>query len=155
MEFGSQRLYGDAREGGFQDLGPPPDQFQFDIPELPPDDSSNEEGLTVPPTLDKIINGKDTAPLGDEWLVPETPNIPPPDKKPTRRERRKQVRATKKRTVGKTRNNRETAAISAELVGIAALSAGFWQIRPFLGLICLGLCLILVGVAISRDSGAA
>lgn len=128
-----------------------------------------------PPTLDKLLNGTDTAPVIDEWLatqpdeepvvrleVRDTPRAkaaPPPAgapevHKPTvrerlrnRRERRAAKRAAKR---AKPSNKREAVSTAVELVGIAALSTGFGIITAWAGLICLGLCLILVGVAMSR-----
>lgn len=161
--FGSQRLYQDAREGGYQDVGPPPDanQYELDIPGLDKNedivaDDDEYDDVPLPPTLDKLLNGFDTAPIEDPWLEEKPAAEPaPPPKKLNRRERRRQKRASGKKSVGATSNTREIVAISAELAGIVALSAGFWQIAPWCGLICLGLCLILVGVAISRESGDA
>jgi hypothetical protein len=52
---------------------------------------------------------------------------------------------------------RELITTGLELLGIGSLTAGFWLLRPFCGLICLGLCLIILGVVISlqgRESDA-
>lgn len=53
------------------------------------------------------------------------------------------------------RNMREIVSTMLELFGIAALTAGFWLIAPWCGLIALGVCLILMGIATSGmwDSG--
>jgi hypothetical protein len=44
---------------------------------------------------------------------------------------------------------REAVSIAVELAGIGVLSAGFWLIRPWAGLIVLGAGLIVVGFASS------
>lgn len=44
---------------------------------------------------------------------------------------------------------REKVSIAMELAGIGVLSAGFWLIRPWAGLIVLGAGLIVVGFASS------
>lgn len=44
---------------------------------------------------------------------------------------------------------REAVSIAMELAGIGVLSAGFWLIRPWAGLIVLGAGLIVVGFASS------
>lgn len=44
---------------------------------------------------------------------------------------------------------RELVTTGLELAGVGALTAGFWLLRPFCGLICLGICLIILGVVIS------
>lgn len=45
------------------------------------------------------------------------------------------------------RNRRELVSTSLELAGIVSFSAGLWLVAPWCGLIGLGLCLILLGVA--------
>jgi hypothetical protein len=52
------------------------------------------------------------------------------------------------RATGKARW-REAVSIAVELAGIGVLSAGFWLIRPWAGLIVLGAGLIIVGFASS------
>jgi hypothetical protein len=47
---------------------------------------------------------------------------------------------------------REIVSDSAELAGIGAVSAGFWQIAPAAGLISAGLGLVLLGVAVGRGA---
>lgn len=47
-------------------------------------------------------------------------------------------------------DRREFVSTSLELAGIGSFSAGLWLIAPWCGLIGLGLCLILLGVANSR-----
>jgi hypothetical protein len=44
---------------------------------------------------------------------------------------------------------REAVSIAVELAGIGVLSAGFWLIRPWAGLIVLGAGLIVLGFASS------
>jgi hypothetical protein len=44
---------------------------------------------------------------------------------------------------------REAISIVVELTGIGALSAGLWLIRPWAGLIALGVALIVLGIASS------
>jgi hypothetical protein len=44
-------------------------------------------------------------------------------------------------------NWREISSNTLELAGIMAITAGSWMIRAWLGLVVLGLCLILLGVA--------
>ena len=51
---------------------------------------------------------------------------------------------------GKPRDWRETTSTMLECAGIAAVTAGFWLIAPFWGLIILGVSLIIMGVATSR-----
>lgn len=40
-----------------------------------------------------------------------------------------------------------------ELLGITALTMGFWMLRPWAGLIVLGLCLMVVGFAYGLPTG--
>lgn len=44
---------------------------------------------------------------------------------------------------------REIVSTAVELAGIGVLSAGFWLIRPWCGLIVLGVGLIVLGIASS------
>lgn len=135
-DFGSQRLYQEPLS---------PVQVAERI-ELPVDDV--EIPTALPPTLDKLINGHDTAPNEDPWLTE-----PAPPRKPNRKERRAAAKA-RKRAMKRQKtpfNRREFLSICVEMAGIGAISAGFWQIHPWCGLICLGLCLILMGYAISRN----
>jgi hypothetical protein len=46
-------------------------------------------------------------------------------------------------------HGRNILSAATELAGIAALSAGFWLIHPWCGLIALGVGLILLGMASS------
>ena len=142
-DFGSQRLYAEPEA---------PIQVADRI-ELPVDDV--EFPTHLPPTLDKMINGQDTAPNEDPWLVD-----PPPPLRPTRKERRAAKRAqrraekSRKKQLKRPSNpgrRREILSIFMELLGISAVSYGFWLISPRAGFICLGACLILMGYAISRD----
>lgn len=45
---------------------------------------------------------------------------------------------------------RELTSTILELAGIGFVSAGLWLVAPWCGLVALGLCLILLGVANSR-----
>lgn len=47
-------------------------------------------------------------------------------------------------------NKQELVSTTLELAGIGSFSAGLWLIAPWCGLIGLGLCLILLGVASGR-----
>jgi hypothetical protein len=47
------------------------------------------------------------------------------------------------------RDWREVQSTILELIGISLISVGCWEIRPWLGLIVLGFCLILMGLALS------
>lgn len=131
QELGSQRLYADARSpqtDGGQWVGPQTDLDQEEIPTV------------LPPTLDKMVNGYDTAPLEDDDSVEQREDVEPP---PESRQRAKRPR--------KTVNRREIVSILVEIAGMMALSYGFWLKWPWVGVICSGLCLILVGVALSRN----
>jgi len=127
--WGSQRLY---------DHPEPPTAERIDLEEGP------EFPTQLPPTLDKLINGVDTMPNEDPWLVGADEDEPPqPVKAPkAKKERREKAK--------KSRNHREIMSILLDIAGMMALSAGFWLIKPWCGLIALGLCLIIMGVAISR-----
>lgn len=46
-------------------------------------------------------------------------------------------------------HRREILSVMVELAGIGVLSAGFWLIRPWCGLIVLGVSLIALGIASS------
>jgi hypothetical protein len=142
VDMGSQKLYQDARDGDpYQG-----ELFIADRIELPTD--GIEIPTVLPPTLDKLIHGEDTARIEDDWLVgqPDADDVPPPESKAAQKRRR--PRAVKLRG-----NMREVLSSLIEMLGMVSISAGFWQIAPWCGLICLGLCLILMGMAISRGPG--
>lgn len=67
-----------------------------------------------------------------EKLKPSVVSIktPPPEPKPRR-------------------DLREPVSTIAELGGIIALTAGFFMLAPWVGLVVLGLCLVILGVAMS------
>lgn len=44
---------------------------------------------------------------------------------------------------------REVVSVMVELAGLGALSAGFWLIRPWCGLVVLGVGLMMLGFAAS------
>lgn len=154
--FGSEKLYEDRFDED------DPSQLAFSGLEGVGDVSPH-----LVPTLDKLLAGMDTAPVEDDgWLIPEpepAPQAPRPNPAapPTtprdklknrflnRKARRAAARAAKTKQPG---GAREAVSICVELVGIACLSSGFALLAAWAGLICLGLCLILVGVAMSRDT---
>jgi hypothetical protein len=140
-DMGSQTLYEDARNGE-PNLG---ELFIAERIELPQDDV--EIPTVLPPTLDKLLHGQDTARIEDDWLVgpPDDDDMPPPESKVAHEPKKRRKKAARISV-----NRREFAAISLEITGMIAISAGFWLITPWCGLICLGLCLILMGMAISR-----
>lgn len=144
-EIGSQTLYEDARTGPEQQgelfIA---ERIELPIPE--PVDIPTQ----FPPTLDKILNGQDTAEIADDWWAQkEDDSQPPPESKAAQEAKKRRLRPPTIST-----NRRELAAISLETAGMMAISAGFWQIAPWCGLIVMGLCLILMGVAISRGPGS-
>jgi hypothetical protein len=143
--MGTQTLYEDARNGDTHQG----ELFIAERIELPTDDV--ETPVIYPPTLDKLIHGEDTARIEDDWLVgpPDPDDEPPPESKEAQERRNRRIRTPKI-----SGNRREFAAILVEIAGMMAVSAGFWLIRPWCGLICLGLCLILMGMAISRGPGS-
>lgn len=142
-DFGSQKLYQDAHD----------EPEIAERIELPIPDDGEEYPTALPPTLDKLINGYDTAPEDDEWLL-EPPDdsggasatLPKPSKKA--KDRRKWPPRRPKSDSNRS-NRREYVAISVESAGMITISAGFWLIHPWCGLIVFGLCLILIGMAIS------
>jgi hypothetical protein len=91
--------------------------------------------------------------------VPPIPEPPlekrPLDKPPERRHKRQKPpnpphQPTRERPPASERapvNWREFVSNSLEMAGILAITTGSWLIRAWLGLIVLGLCLILLGVA--------
>lgn len=143
-DIGSQTLYEDARNGHH----PPGEPIIAERIELPVPDPV-EYPVALPPTLDKMLHGTDTAPIEDDWLMrPDDDDTPPKESKAAQnRQKREKRRSEKSKIPG---NRREFAAITLETAGMMVISAGFWLIHPWCGLIVLGLCLILIGVAISR-----
>lgn len=131
-DFGSQKLYQDAR-----DEPEIAERIELPIPE------EEEFPTMLPPTLDKLVNGYDTAPEeDDEWLAEPREDSKPPKKAKDRRK-------WPPRRPKSGSNRREYVAISVESAGMITISAGFWLIHPWCGLIVFGLCLILIGMAIS------
>lgn len=140
-DFGSQKLYADARD---EDVDPMvAERIDLPIPDV-------EIPTVLPPTLDKIINGGDTAPGEDEddWYA-----VTPPTEKEEREAAKTRRRAAKvaAKAAKKHPDYRKIGSNLSEIAGMMAISAGFWLITPWCGLVVAGLCLILVGMAVSRD----
>lgn len=141
-DFGSQLLYEDARNG---DRKAEPLIVAARI-EL----EADETATVLPPTLDKLLNGVDTMPSEDDawanWEAEETPPSSPPPVQPKAKRIRRRPKMPKFPI-----NGREVVSVSFEITGMSAVSLGFWQIAPWCGLIVGGLCLILIGMAVTRN----
>jgi hypothetical protein len=96
--------------------------------------------------------------LGSERLYDEhLPPLPPPQPEPVVKPRGKRRKAAKppphppreRPPAGESKapNWREIGSNTLEIAGIMAITVGSWLIAAWLGLIVLGLCLILLGVA--------
>lgn len=146
-DIGSQTLYEDARNAHRL----PGEPIIAERIELPVPDPV-EYPVALPPTLDKLVHGTDTAPIEDDWLMRPNDDQPPKESKAAQKRQKGEKRRSGKSKISP--NRREFAAITLETGGMMAISAGFWLIHPWCGLIVLGLCLILIGVAISRGQGS-
>jgi hypothetical protein len=141
--LGSQKLYEDARDD-HREAG---ELFVAERIDLPVPDPV-EIPIVLPPTLDKLVNGTDTAPLEDDWLMRPVDDQPPKESRAAQKRQKREKRRSEKFKISV--NRREFAAITLETAGMMVISTGFWLIHPWCGLVVLGLCLILIGVAISR-----
>jgi hypothetical protein len=139
--LGSERLYADPP------LGVPP--------ELPPGWDNPEplrESPEMPPGFRIDGVGKQGPSRDDVEKAP----------KPVKRRKRKQKLAKQPPQPRQDRppaartadvNWRDFGSTCLELTGITAITAGSWLIAAWLGLIVLGLCLILLGVATGLPRG--
>lgn len=91
-------------------------------------------------SIEDVLKGR------DGWST----DMPAEEKAPPQPQRSQPSTSDKTRKARESRPDyREFMSTMLELIGIAAITAGFWTLAPWLGLVIFGLCSILLGVATS------
>lgn len=124
------KLYKDAREKEVRRQK----QRSVLVDKLGANENLEDEHKKLPPYADRPEPVKRPAPQQPAWGTASTANVPEEPEIP--------------------RDWRGIISTTLELWGIAAITTGFWELADWLGPIALGVCLILMGVALGIPPGA-
>jgi len=111
---------------------------------------------TLPDAPEEPLTEPDEPPIRPEEIpdyIPDAPERHPPIGLRNHRPARKAVKPKRRKRARKQANWREILSTLLELCGIAALTTGSWMIRAWLGVLVLGTCLVLMGIALSFEPG--